>query len=263
MNLLTAEFVKLASMRSVRLLGVISLAIAVAYSALWADRNRALPDTVESPLTARGIPPSIDATQLGCVPGVALIMIAAVLTATTEYRTGTINLTFLAAPRRASVVLAKTLAVCISAGAIGEIAAWLAYGVGKLISPESVASLASAADVRLIAGTGLVYLVAAAAGVSIGLIVKRGFAALGAIGLLLLIFEIILPAIPFVGTAFQQWSPVGAASWFLYDGSTEMSGVAPDFGVAGGFSWWWSFAYISAIGLGLTVIAVKVTARRG
>lgn len=262
MHLFFSEIVKLGSMRSARWCGSLAALVAVGHSALWADRYRPVSGAA-SPLAESGLPPSVIATQVGCMPGVVLVMVMAALAATTEYRTGTITLTMLAEPNRAKVVVAKTAAVCVLAALIGECAAWLSYGAARLINPGDVGRLDSGAQVRLVAGAGLIYLVAAAAGVAIGMIVRSGVGAIAGILLYTLVIESLVSAVPSIGSVIEPWMPFTMATQFLLEGSSETFDGLPWLDTAAALPTWWALAYITTIAATLTACAAIVTTKRG
>src|SRR5882672_8286402 len=104
---------------------------------------------------------TVPGTQIGYNFGLVVVMVMAALAVTTEYRFGTIRATFQAAPNRNAVLLAKTGVVALFALAIGELAAFGSWAAGRLLKPAADLALNSAFDWRTIAGTGVVYALAA------------------------------------------------------------------------------------------------------
>lgn len=257
--MLAAELLKLVSMRSTRWCGSLVLVVSIGTAAIWADRYRAAPGSGGSRL-ASDMPASVVATQVGCIPGIVLVMVIAVLSVTAEYRTGTIALTFHAAPVRSKVVLAKTTAVGLCALMLGESAAWLAYGTAKLINPGGVGSIATGADLRLVAGTGVIYLVAAVAAVAIGVLIRSGIGALA----LLLVYVVLIENViaPAAGSGVQAWMPFTMATQFLLGGSTEFLGWFSWLENAAALPPWWALVYLTLIAVGLTATAAVVITRR-
>lgn len=257
--MLTAELLKLVSMRSTRWCGALTLVVSIGTAAIWADRYRPAPGS-DAPMLADDMPASVVATQIGGMFGVALVMVIALLSVTAEYRTGTITLTFHAAPVRSKVMLAKSAAVGLFAVVLGECAAWLAYGTAKLINPGGVRSVTFGADLRLVAGAGLIYLVAAVAAVAIGVLIRSGIGALAVLLLYAVLIENMIA--PAVGSSVQAWMPFTMATEFLLGGSSES---------LAGFSWpvggaalspWWALAYLSLIAAVLAATAAIVITKR-
>src|SRR5438270_6632113 len=145
MTLLAVERIKLFTTRSPWWCALIGTALVVGFSALIAA-NWSGP-----------VPMSLAASQFGSTFGLVVIMVMAALAVTTEYRFGTIRATFQAIPNRTAALLAKTTVVSLLALVIGEIAAFGALGMAKLIKPSPELALSSAADWRNVAGTGLVF----------------------------------------------------------------------------------------------------------
>src|SRR5262249_18133072 len=82
-------------------------------------------------------------------------LVMSVIAVTTEYRTGTIKATFMAVPNRTAALLAKAATVALVSGAVGEIIAFGAYGLGRLIKPHADLAIDTAAAWRFVAGGGL------------------------------------------------------------------------------------------------------------
>ncbi|WP_189636580.1 ABC transporter permease [Rhodococcus sp. MTM3W5.2] len=253
--MLAAEVVKLVSMRSTRWCGALIVVLACSWAVVWAGIHRRATD-LSMPEFADNMRASVNNTQAGCIAGLVVVMIMAVLAATTEYRTGTIKLTFLTTPSRGKVVFAKTAAVALLAALIGEGTAWLAYGTAKLVNPSGVASITTGAQLRAVAGVGLVYMVGAATAVAVGMLIKNTVAAVALIVLYPLLIENVVSAIPGVGSAIEPWLPFTVALHFLFDStpeSLENAAILPG---------WWAFAYITTIATVLTATASIVITKR-
>ncbi len=63
--------------------------------------------------------------------GMSIFMVLAALSITTEYRFGTIRNTFLAAPRRPAVLLAKTVLIAVLGLVVGMVVALAAFYLAK------------------------------------------------------------------------------------------------------------------------------------
>nr|WP_246045164.1 ABC transporter permease [Rhodococcus oryzae] len=253
--MLAAELVKLISMRSTRRCGAVILALAVGLALVLAYIDRLATD-LDMSASTDSMPASAINTVAGCAPGFVIIMIMAALAATTEYRTGTIKLTLLVAPNRSMVIFAKSAAVCLLAALIGEGTAWLAYGTAKLVNPSGVESIATGAQLRAVAGVGLIYVVGAAMAVAVGMLIRNTVAAVALIVLYPVLIEYGVTTIPVVGSAIEPWLPFRMAMQFLLDRNPGF----PE--TVAALSGWWAFAYIVVIATVLTATASIVITKR-
>jgi ABC-type transport system involved in multi-copper enzyme maturation permease subunit len=125
----------------------------------------------------------------GTIVALLFVIVLATLFGTSEYRRGLICTTFAATPRRDGVLAAKALvagSLVFAAGAIATAAAevitrHVLAANGSYLFPQGWADLA-----RVIIGTGLFLGLAAALAVALGMMLRRGAAAVGA-GVVLLV----------------------------------------------------------------------------
>jgi ABC-2 type transport system permease protein len=251
MTLLSVERIKLFSTRSPWWCFAAALALTIGFGALLAGSS----DEVQYV--------NVLSTQFGFQFGLAVIMVLAALTITTEYRFNTIKTTFLAVPNRTSALLAKTAVVALASGVVGELAAFGSWGAAKLLRPEADLALNSAADWRTIAGAGLVMAIASIVALSVGILIRH---TAGAVSLLLaytLMVESLVRLIPRVGDDIHKWLPFNVANRFL----TGLPDVSPELAEAGPGSSnstldpWWALAYFAAFAVVMLTIAI-VTAKR-
>ncbi|MFI6395504.1 hypothetical protein [Nonomuraea sp. NPDC050540] len=183
---------------------------------------------------------------------------------TTEYRYNTIKATFLAVPRRGSVLVAKAAVAALVCGGIGLVSAFGSLTVATLMAPEADLALDTAADWRNVAGLAAYYAIAAVIAVAAGALVRHTAAALTLLLGYSLFVESLVPAIPGVGVEVHRWLPFNVGKQFLIG--------APDPGAAPPgppapppstslLSPWWALAYYAAVALALLGVAI-VTARR-
>lgn len=251
MTLLAVERIKLFSTRSPWWCAALAIVMTVGFAALTIGNT-------DSDLYI-----DVAATQFGYQFGLAVVMVLAALTITTEYRFGTIRTTFQAIPHRGSALLAKTAVVSLTAGIIGLVCAFGAWGIGTLVKPTANLALDSAPDWRTVAGVGLVFAVASIMAIAVGIMVRH---TAGAVALLLtyaLAAENLVMLIPDVGDDIHQWLPFNVANRFL-TGNPEPS-TRPEF--AGPppsdstLDPWWALAYFAGIAVVLLTAAI-VTAKR-
>ncbi|MET0237126.1 MAG: ABC transporter permease [Kibdelosporangium sp.] len=237
MTLLAAERIKLFSTRSPWWCFAAAIALTVGFGGL---------------VTANPGPEGIvtvEVTQVGYGFGLAVILVMAALSVTTEYRFNTIKTTFQAVPGRTSALLAKTAVVALTSAVVGLVAAFGSLGIGKLLQPSADLALDSQADWRAVAGVGLVFAITAVIAIGVGVLIRQ---TAGAVALLLayvLMVEELVLLIPNVGDDIQKWLPFQLAGRFLGDGNGP--GVNP----------WAALGVFAAFAAVLLTIAV-VTARK-
>lgn len=149
--------------------------------------------------------------------GMYVFMVLAALTVTTEYRFGTIRSTFLAAPNRTAVLVAKTALVVVLGAVVGLLASLAAFYLTKALAadPPAPLTLTSAADWREVAGHAALFAIAGVIAVAVGTLLRQ---TAGAVALLLLwplIVESLFGLIPTVGEKVGPWLPFRSASAFV------------------------------------------------
>ncbi|WP_034267958.1 ABC transporter permease [Haloechinothrix halophila] len=211
MTLLAVERIKLFTTRSPWWCAAVTLAIVIGFAALMAG-------TAENDTWI-----SVGSSQFGYGFGLAVIMVLAALSITTEYRFGTIKSTFLAVPNRPAALLAKTGVVALLALVIGELAAFGALGVSALMAPSADLALNSAADWKQVAGVGIVYALTAVMGVAVGALIRHSAGAISALLIYAVVVEPLVPLIPQFGDDIYKWLPFNVVEKFL-SGSGEALG---------------------------------------
>jgi ABC-2 type transport system permease protein len=252
MTLLAVERIKLFSTRSPWWCLALALAVTVGFAALTsATEDNADWITVPS-------------TQFGYQFGLAVILVLAALTVTTEYRFNTIKTTFQAVPNRTSALLAKTVVVALATGVLGLIAAFGSLGISKLIQPNADLALNSQADWRAVAGVGLVFAVASVVALAVGILLRH---TAGAVALLLtyaLMVESLVQLIPSVGDDIHKWLPFNVALRFLtgnpdLGNRPEFAGPPPSDST---LDPWWAMAYFAGFAIVMLTIAIATAKRR-
>lgn len=251
MTLLAVERIKLFSTRSPWWCIGLAAAIAIGFSALFT----ALSGTDDFPVT-------VGITQIGYGFAAQVLLILAILAVTTEYRFNTMKVSFAAMPNRTAVLLAKATLVAVVCGVLGEITAFGAYGVGRLVKPDAGQALVidTSAEWRYVAGIGVVYAISAVLGIAIGALVRQTAAAISIVLVYSLLFENLIGLIPKVGDDIQRLLPFINANNFL----TAGNGVNAGENVALNLHWgaWGSLAYFAAVTAAMLVIAIVVVERR-
>ncbi|SHE60286.1 hypothetical protein [Streptoalloteichus hindustanus] len=249
MSLLAVERIKLLSTRSPWWCALVALALTTGFAALV---SATLSD-------ASGL--TVALTQTGSNFGLMVVMVMAALAITTEYRFGTIRSTFQAVPNRSLVLLTKTTVVALLAGVIGELAAFGSWGVAKLVQPASDLGLDSAAEWRQVAGTGLIYALAAVVAVAVGTLVRHSAGAITLVLIWSLLVEKMVMLIPKVGGDIYRWMPFNMAGHFQSSGlSSGGDGTNPAGDMPLGP--WASLGYFAAFAAVVMTVALVVTHRR-
>lgn len=253
MHLIASERIKLFSIATPWACGgftIVALAVPAALTALTATEAR--------------LPPTVASTQFGYQLGLVLVLVLSALSVTSDYRAGTICTTFQAVPRRTPALAAKAAVVAGYACLLGEVAAFTAWLVARVLAPDADLALDSFADWRIVAGTGPVFAVAAACGVGVGLLVRHTAGTVALLVVYPLLAENVVQLLPRVGDAIHRWLPLNAATRFL--GGYGEANAGRDGGTAtvlsdSPLSPGWALAYFAVIAA-LVLAAGVTTARR-
>jgi ABC-2 type transport system permease protein len=248
MSLVAAERIKLFSTRSPWWTSVLAVIIVVGLTALIAGTW----DSADGP-----VPFAV--TGFFATFGMVVVMVMATVAVTSEYRFGTIRTTFQAVPNRTAALLAKTLVVTVAAGIVGLIASFGAWGAAWLIAPAGM-SIAGSAEWRILAGTGLVFAIAAIVALAVGILVRQTAGAVSIVLVWVLLLENLVALIPRVGADIQRWLPFINANHFLTAGVGGEGGPPTVSDMP--FGPWGSLAYFAGIAVVLLVVALSVANRR-
>ncbi|WP_033291387.1 ABC transporter permease [Amycolatopsis jejuensis] len=243
MTLLAVERIKLFTTRSPWWCAAIAIALTAGFAGLMAS-------TSES-----GTELTVSSTQFGHQFGIAVIMVLAALSVTTEYRFGTIRTTFQAVPHRGPALVAKTTVVALLSLVIGEIGAFGAWALGYAIRPSDSLALTTSADWINVAGVGVVFAFAAVIAVAVGILIRHSAGALSLLLIYVLAVESLVQLIPTVGPKIHQWMPFNVAEKFLggQGGPSRSDAV---------LSQGWSLAYFAGFAVVLLAIAIGVAKKR-
>jgi ABC-2 type transport system permease protein len=201
-------------------------------------------------------------TQGGAQFSQMVMMVMAALAVTTEYRFGTIRTSFQAVPQRAQLLLGKTAVVATLAGVVGLIAAFGAWGVGKLFAGGADLAINTEAEWRLLAGRGIVFFLSAVIAVAVGIMIRQSAGAIAILILWPLLVENLFNLIPKVGDDMSKWSPFQNAGSFLAQGND--GGLAGSVGDASNYALgpWWALLYFAAWAAALLTIALVTASKR-
>jgi ABC-2 type transport system permease protein len=174
-------------------------------------------------------------SQAGMQIGMSVFMVLSALAITTEYRFGTVRVSFLAVPQRASVLVAKTAVLVILGVVVALISSFAAFFLTKVLAgnaPATPLTLSTGDDWRIVLGHTALFGIAAIAAVAVGSMVRQSA---GAITILLvwpLLIENLISLIPSAGPKIQPWMPFHAGSAFVSPppNSTVFGEVVPQNG---------------------------------
>lgn len=251
MTLLAVERIKLFTTRSPLWCTLAALGMTIGFAALIAG--------VDSDNVA-----TIASTQFGVTFGLMVVMVMAALAITTEYRFGTIRATFQAVPNRTSALLAKTTVVALFAGLVGELAAFGAVGISKLIQSGADLGINTGFEWRATAGVGLVFALAAVIAVALGVLIRHSAGAVSLILIYVLLVESLVQLIPNVGDDIQSWMPFYMVNNFL-TGDPDITNRAASEGLPPSvvsLSPWGSLAYFAGFAALMLVTALFTANKR-
>jgi ABC-2 type transport system permease protein len=215
-NLIRAELLKL---RTARVTYGVAIA-AVVVTALFASLEAARAGRRVQPVsTAAGLSSVTTAT------GVAMILAAVlgVIATSGEFRHGSATLTYLTAPGRIRVLVAKAAAAAVAGAGYGAAAgvAATAVGLGFVLADGDHVTLGAAPLIGHIAGAGAGAALLAVLGVGLGSLVRSQLAAVIGVFVWCLVLESILggtvsavrPYLPYTAAATLGGAKLGAAAF--------------------------------------------------
>ncbi|MFB4299279.1 hypothetical protein [Actinomadura sp. NTSP31] len=152
---------------------------------------------------------TIENLLVGAFAGILVMAVVGALFVSAEYRRGLIGLTFAASPRRGRVLAAKALVIGSVAFVTGLVAAAVAIplatararGHGFFILPVS-----GWTEVRVVAGTALLFAVASVLALALATLIRRGAAAVT-----IIVAVLVLPYVLASGALL----PDGPSGWLL------------------------------------------------
>ncbi|MEU9685786.1 ABC transporter permease [Amycolatopsis japonica] len=240
MTLLAVERIKLFTTRSPWWCALAALAVVIGFAAIVSGAAPA------------GELTDVSLTQFGYGFGMAVIMVLAALSVTTEYRFGTIRTTFQAVPNRTSALLAKTGVVATLSLVIGEIAAFGAWGLASVMRPEDL-MLDTTAEWVSVAGVGVVFALASVIAIAVGILIRHSAGAISLVLIYALAVENLIQLIPKIGKDIYDWMPFHVADRFLTGGPAAADAPLNQAG---------SLAYFAGFALVLLVISLVVANKR-
>jgi len=190
----------------------------------------------------------------GTFTGVLLAQLAigvlGVLTVTSEYSTGMIRSTFIAAPQRRAVIMAKAGVVGFVTFLVGTVASFASFFVSAAIlsSHGTHLSLGSPGALRSVIGVGLFLGILAVLAVGLGTIIRSSAGGIAALVGLLLVLPTLSQAIPSsIRDSVEKFLPANAGqAVFLH---TDTGSLSPWIGLL-------VFGAYAVAGLGIALVMV-------
>jgi ABC-type transport system involved in multi-copper enzyme maturation permease subunit len=134
--------------------------------------------------------------------GQLFVIVLGVLLIGSEYSTGMIRSTVLAAPRRFSALAAKAVILCAVVFVLSEVLAWISFLVGSSIAHKYVVvTLSTPGTLRAILGFGAAMVLAGLFALAVGTLVRHTAAAMAIVLAMFLVLPSMLGLIP--GSAGQ------------------------------------------------------------
>ncbi len=247
MTLLAVERIKLFTTRSPWWCALIVLAIVIGFSAIFAGA---------APV---GEFNDVGLSLFGYGFGMAVIMVLAALSVTTEYRFSTIRTTFQAVPNRSAALLAKTGVVALLALVVGEIAAFGAWGLASAMRSEDLV-LNTTGEWINVAGIGVLFALASVIAMAVGILIRHSAGAISLLLIYALAVENLVQLIPKAGPEIHKWMPFNVADKFLRGAGTPgVDGPPPSDAILGQG---WSLAYFAGFAALMLIISLVVANKR-
>jgi ABC-type transport system involved in multi-copper enzyme maturation permease subunit len=247
-DLLRSEWTKLKTLRStwwsLGVMLVTSLGISILLTSIFNARFATLgPDDKASFVN--------DTVGLFLQPGAQLgelaLTVLGVLLITSEFSTGMIKATVLAAPRRTSVLAAKAAVLAAVVLAVSELIAWICFFAGSAIVHKHVSvTLSTPGSLRAILGFGAVMAMSSLIALAIGTLVRNSAGAVSAALGLNLVVPILLSIIPGSLGHHLTYAMPQRAGQLIMD-RTESGGTP--------YSQWTGFGIVALWTAGLLVLA--------
>lgn len=152
---------------------------------------------------------AIERTLSGTLVGIVVMIVVAALFVTAEHRRGLLRVTLLASPRRGRVLAAKAIVIGAAAFAAGLVATAAAVPLGQGILRSNgfdVLPVSTLTELRVVVGTAGLLAVAAVFALALGVVLRRGTAAV--------VTAIVAIVLPYV-LATASFLPESVADWLL------------------------------------------------
>ncbi|MFE0020018.1 hypothetical protein [Amycolatopsis sp. NPDC059021] len=245
MNVLRAERIKLFSTRAPWWCTALAIVAPLAFTAIFMG------------LAGREFQINVGNTQAASAQGRTVVLVLAVLAATSEINWGTLRLTFQAVPSRVPALLAKVTVVGALCTCIGLVVGFGSWAISLMLQPNADLALHTGADWRSVLGQCLTFLLTGILGVGVGLLLRSTALALTLVLVWTQLLEGLVMLIPRVGKDIYQWMPFYAADQFAGGNLLRTTlQLSPPMGP------WGYLGYFAAISVVVFAAGVAVTQRR-
>ena len=217
-RLLTAEWTKLRTVRSTVWSFVILIVAVIGFTALftfltvqqWSQMNAS--DQAQARLD-----PVPQILGSGLFLGQLAICVLGVLVASSEYTTGMIRSTLLAAPHRLRMLAAKCIVFTIPVLLLGEVLSFASYGIGKsILSSKLHTSLSDPHVTRAVIGEGLYLGVLGLFALAIGQLIRHTAGAITTVIALVLVLVPLAGLLPGnIGKHVSAYLPTNAGQQIM------------------------------------------------
>lgn len=185
--------------------------------------------------------------QPGAQLGELALTVLGVLLITSEFSTGMIKATVLAAPRRTPVLAAKAAVLAAAVLVVSEVIAWICFFAGSAIVHKHVTvTLSTPGSVRAILGFGAVLAMTALIGLALGTLLRHSAAAISVALGMNLVVPILLSIVPGSLGRHLTYAMPQRAGQLIMD-RTESGGTP--------YSQWTGFGIVALWTVGLLVLA--------
>ena len=240
-DLLRSEWEKLRSIRTTFWSLAIAVVAMVGISAIVA--------AVHTNNSGQGFD-ALSGTFTGVLLAQLAIGVLGVLTITSEYSSGMIRSTFIAAPQRRAVIAAKAGIVGLVAVVVGTVASFASFFVSAaILSSHGIhLSLGSPGALHSVIGAGLYLGILAVLAVALGTIIRSSAGGIAALVGLLLVLPTLSQAIPTsIRGSVEKFLPANAGQAVFFH--TDTGSLSPWIGLL-------VFAAYAAVGLGIALVMV-------
>lgn len=206
---------------------------------------------------------SLPTSQLWVNLAVSVVTVMAGLAITTEYRFGTIRNSFLAAPNRVAVLIAKALLLAALSAVAVLATSGLTYLLAKAVAGSQTVpgafDIVTAADARVLWGPALIGAFAAVLAVGVGALIRQSAGAIAVLLIWPLIIEGLMTLFGDTGRKIAPWLPFSAAQRFYLGDVQTGPPVDPTVSVP---TWWQGGLIFAGTALVIFIVAAVVIKRR-
>jgi len=239
-SLLRSEWAKLRTVRSTYWSLLVAVAAMIGLGAIISAAQNGKTGTTFDPVSI---------SLSGVLLAQLAIGVLGVLIVTSEYSTGMIRSTFIAAPQRRAVIAVKAAVFGGVAFVVGTVASLVTFLIGQAILGTSGVGLGAPGALRSVIGVGLYLGLLGIFAVGLGTIIRSSAGAIAALFGLILVLPAVLQALPAsLRDAIDKFLP-GNAGQAIFHTIRDTSTLSPLAGIA-------IFALYAAAALAISLVLV-------